>query len=110
MSKTNRAPIDYTPQYSDGIFRPKEVVQEEVAQEAGEAVQQQPQKQARPRRATRPISQPSSTRVSLYRRALSIASTEAKACLLTFRFQPDELAELDAVAAEISQAAPGKLR
>ena len=31
MPKTNRRPIDYTPQFGSGIFRPKEVVEEEKA-------------------------------------------------------------------------------
>ena len=31
MPKTNRRPIDYTPQFESGIFRPREVVEEEKA-------------------------------------------------------------------------------
>jgi hypothetical protein len=109
MSKTNRAPIDYTPQYSDGIFRPKEVVEEEVAQEAGETSQQQPQKKVRPR-ASRPIiksaQRPESAVIDDLYRSLQQKQRLASS---TFRFQPDELAELDAVASEVSQAAAGKI-
>jgi hypothetical protein len=108
MSKTNRAPIDYTPQYSDGIFRPKEVVEEEIAQEAGETSQQQPQKRVRPR-ANKPVAksaQPESAFIDELYRSLQQKQRLASS---TFRFQPDELAELDAVAAEVSQAAAGKI-
>ena len=108
MSKSNRAPIDYTPQYSDGIFRPKEVVQDEVAQEAGEAVQQQPQQQVRPR-ATKSIAKPAQLESPLIDELYRSLQQKQRLASSTFRFQPDELAELDTVAAEVSQAAPGKI-
>jgi hypothetical protein len=48
VSKTKRTPIDYKPQFSDAIFRPKEVVESEAAvleEESVSSTTAQPQAQ-----------------------------------------------------------------
>lgn len=45
MSKPNRPPIDYTPQFKGDIFRPKEVIEEELASADGDATAETPLQQ-----------------------------------------------------------------
>jgi hypothetical protein len=108
MSRAKRTPIDYTPQFAEGIFRPKDVVEEELAQDAQPATPDSAPSTPPPQPSSR------STRTAhtapvvidiLYR---SVQQKQRLASS-TFRFQPEELAELDAVAAEIQLAAPGKI-
>lgn len=116
MSSAKRTPIDYTPQFTEGIFRPKEVVEEELAHEQAPSQPESPQvasssrpsSPARARASGRPasgaVTPPEAIEV-LYR---SVQQKQRLASC-TFRFQPEELSELDVVAAELQQAAPGKV-
>jgi hypothetical protein len=106
MSRSKRSPIDYTPQFAEGVFRPKDVVEGELAQASESPPGEHPtntpsQPTKRPSRSV----QPTAPVIEVLYRSLQQRQLLAQS---TFRFQPEELKELDAVLAEVQQAAPGK--
>ncbi len=111
MSKSKRTPIDYTPQYAEGIFRPKEVVEDELNAPPAEPQSERPKEEARVHARTQARAARSTNRSDeagvkeLYR----LLQQKQRLASSTFRFQPQELETLDEVATELSRSSNAKL-
>jgi hypothetical protein len=111
MSKSKRTPIDYTPQYAEGIFRPKEVVEDELASD----IQQTPADESQAGASTRARTHARTSRGAaktdgpvvdeLYR----VLQQKQRLASSTFRFQPQELETLDTVTSELAGSAGAKV-
>jgi hypothetical protein len=111
MSKSKRAPIDYTPQFAEGIFRPKEIVADELGDLEKGGVEERKSTDVPVHARTHARTSRGSARSDtvliddLYRDL----QQKQRLASSTFRFQPSELEELDAVTTELARAGITKL-
>jgi hypothetical protein len=113
MSRAKRTPIDYQPQFGEGIFRPKDVVDSELdtlqthgSETTTETPDASTRVRTRVRSSSRATSRGDGALVDDLARALRQKQRLASS---TFRFQPQELEELDEVAAQIARTTGAKL-
>jgi hypothetical protein len=113
MSRTKRTPIDYKPQFGEGIFRPKDVVDSELdtlQTHEPDATAEAPNASMRARTRARSSSRaPSRGDAALADDLARTLQQKQRLASSTFRFQPQELEELDEVTAQIARATGAKL-